>query len=311
MNAPSASPSLCSFAFLALLFLASGCDQIGPDEAIGRLLVTVVDETGERVPDARITADPPLGVVRTDGAGRATFFTLPEASYRVAATSGNKGSGVTTVVLERGIVEQITLTLSTATFFSFAPIVNIQVPEDRSGYSDGEEITFTGIVSDEGTAPSELAVQWTSDRDGMLGTSTPDEDGRVNLITSGLSPATHLIRLIASDTDSHTTVDSIFVSTLLPRAVTLSPPTKQNGQVLLQWSRNDEATFTGYLVYRRDTAQGSGNNVTLRYITDPDVTTLIDAAPPSVNEVAYGVVVFNTYGERRESNEQRVQNPAG
>ena len=58
-----------------------------------------------------------------------------------------------------------------------APLCEILTPSDGSAGAEGSLVTFTGSTSDLDVAPSWLTVVWSSDKDGDLGTSTPNRMG--------------------------------------------------------------------------------------------------------------------------------------
>lgn len=80
-----------------------------------------------------------------------------------------------------------------------APSCGITNPLDGAAGAEGSTVSFEGLVEDVDVAPSWLAVTWESDKDGVLGTSTPDSDGTVVFGWSGLSSGPHAVTLRAID----------------------------------------------------------------------------------------------------------------
>ena len=100
-----------------------------------------------------------------------------------------------------------------------APVdVQILEPLDGAAISAFPGTEFSADVNDREDSPTSLVVEWTSDRDGFLGT------GRLSLF-SGLSPGTHVITATATDSFGWTVSDSvqITVSNMPPFMEILTP----------------------------------------------------------------------------------------
>jgi hypothetical protein len=80
-----------------------------------------------------------------------------------------------------------------------APSCEWLAPSDGTVLVWGEPVTLSGSVSDPDVPADWLTVQWSSDRQGALGTSTPGSDGVVSLTASGLEKAAHTLTLTAVD----------------------------------------------------------------------------------------------------------------
>lgn len=99
-----------------------------------------------------------------------------------------------TVTDEAGDTAQADLTL----VVDGPPSASIIGADKRNPY-EGEEVTFTGKVSDEEDDPPDLDVVWSDTRGNRLGASTPDMDGSVSLTTDRLSAGSQTIVLTATD----------------------------------------------------------------------------------------------------------------
>lgn len=81
-----------------------------------------------------------------------------------------------------------------------APICEgITNPPDNGVIRVGTDARFIGQVSDPDVPSNQLTVTWESDKDGILGTSTPTGDGTVRFPYSSLSVNTHIISMKVSD----------------------------------------------------------------------------------------------------------------
>ena len=102
-----------------------------------------------------------------------------------------------------------------------APRVTITSPEDGAEYRTNELIYFTAEVSDGEDRPEGIGRVWQSDQQGVLDMNdTVTSDGRVEGSTR-LEPATHVIRLWATDTSGRESSDEVMVR-VFPEA---APPT--------------------------------------------------------------------------------------
>ena len=63
----------------------------------------------------------------------------------------------------------------------------------------GEDIIFEGLVSDADASSTDLIVEWHSNHNGLLGTSTPSSSGTVLFTYNALSPQTHTISMDVRD----------------------------------------------------------------------------------------------------------------
>jgi hypothetical protein len=88
--------------------------------------------------------------------------------------------------------------------FMTPPEVTIVAPDDSEGPADyfaGELVEFVGSVSDAYDAPPDMTVEWATSyldlenvqQSEVLGTSTPEMDGRAALATPNLAPGIHTV----------------------------------------------------------------------------------------------------------------------
>lgn len=80
-----------------------------------------------------------------------------------------------------------------------SPTCEILQPSAGSEGAEGSMVSFLGQVDDVDIPNSELAVVWTSDKDGQIGSSIPDESGQVTFPYDGLSLNAHVISMTVTD----------------------------------------------------------------------------------------------------------------
>ena len=80
-----------------------------------------------------------------------------------------------------------------------APLCEISSPEDGAAGPEGELVTFGGTVSDVDVPASYLSIEWSSDKDGVLGSSSPDSSGNVSFPFADLTVNTHVISMTVTD----------------------------------------------------------------------------------------------------------------
>jgi murein DD-endopeptidase MepM/ murein hydrolase activator NlpD len=118
-----------------------------------------------------------------------------------------------------------------------APSCAITAPETGGEGSPGDTVYFEATVSDVDVPADSLSVTWESNKDGVIGTSTPDTDGTVLFATSSLSTDIHTISMRVSDGAEGTCTDSIvftvWVNPPSIESVTLGPDPAVAGDALI------------------------------------------------------------------------------
>jgi hypothetical protein len=84
-----------------------------------------------------------------------------------------------------------------------APVVSLDNPIDGAVVLQSEPLTILGLVTDDDQEAATLMSSIVSSRDGGLWEGQPDEFGRVELLTTGLSVGIHTIRIDAVDDDAN------------------------------------------------------------------------------------------------------------
>ena len=97
--------------------------------------------------------------------------------------------------------------------------------ESGSTVVNGDLIIFEATVADADISVDQLSIEWSSDKDGSLGTSTANTDGTVSFSVAALSVDNHNITLRVEDELEATCVDSILVQVGTPPTITIQSPT--------------------------------------------------------------------------------------
>jgi hypothetical protein len=88
----------------------------------------------------------------------------------------------------------------------------------------GQNVNFQGSANDADEADELLTVEWSSDKDGVLGSSTPTTNGDVALQYDLLSEDAHIITLTVIDDLGESCAASIFYTVGTPPEITLTSP---------------------------------------------------------------------------------------
>ena len=127
-------------------------------------------------------------------------------------------------------VDQITVTVEPPVPPNGDPSCAITAPESGAVGAQGELVVFTGTASDPDERPDALSVEWSSDKDGPIGASTPTSEGTVSFPYSDLSADTHAVTMTVTDSAGATcTADTLF-TVATPPALTVTAP--EDGAVL-------------------------------------------------------------------------------
>ena len=104
------------------------------------------------------------------------------------------------------------------------PTCDITQPTTNSAGAEGDMVTFIGLAEDPDISNNQLTVTWTSDKDGELGTSTPNASGGVTFPFDGLSLNTHVVSMTVTDDVGEECVADIVYTVGSPPTITLSEP---------------------------------------------------------------------------------------
>lgn len=198
-----------------------------------------------------------------------------------------------------------------------APTVEIVTPGTGSSSNQGDALTFEGWVSDAADAATSIAVEWSSDQDGVLSTVGADSSG-TSLFVGTLSPGDHVLTLKGTDTEGNFATDVVThhvngVPTAPVVSITPSSPSSSADlQVVIgtpstdpegtpvtytyEWLKNGvtDPTQTSALVLGSATARGETWTVRVTPHDDAaagppgEAAVTVQNAPPAVTSVVLG-----------------------
>lgn len=104
------------------------------------------------------------------------------------------------------------------------PSCTITAPQEGSAGPQGDTVHFTGTAQDPDIDSSLLQVSWNSDKDGVIGSSIVDSQGRVSFSFSGLSVNTHNIAMTVEDEVGATCIATVNYTVGTPPSITIDSP---------------------------------------------------------------------------------------
>ncbi len=153
-----------------------------------------------------------------------------------------------------------------------APTCDIRSPEDGSYAQLGDAVSLAGRVGDADIAANALSVSWSSDQDGLLGSSLPDSIGDVVLSTSALSAGTHTLSLTATDELGASCSEFIQLTVSTPPEVTVNLPI--DGDV---YTEGEGIVFDADV----NDAEDAAEDLTVAWVSTVDGTFSLEGADPS------------------------------
>lgn len=152
------------------------------------------------------------------------------------AVDGDGNEGVASVVIDVGPANS-------------APMCAITSPASGTVGESGRLVTFTGEVSDAELTADQLKVNWSSDKDGFLGSSVATTEGVVTLPLNSLSVNTHVVTMQVEDEAGATCATDVVYTVGNAPTITLEAPL--DGEVVADGGL---VTFTALVADTEDVA---------------------------------------------------------
>ena len=181
----------------------SGMVEDAEDEADALTVVWLSDIDGSFEEDLTVDSDGSVSghVYLTEGEHALTL--------QVTDTHGQTGSD--SVVVDVGPP-------------NLPPECSITAPEPDAVLDPDGETTLIGMAADPNQASNTLDATWSSDRDGLLGTTPPTTDGDITTVVSGLHAGTHVITLEVTDELDEACTASVVVAVGTPPEIAINTP---------------------------------------------------------------------------------------
>ena len=160
-----------------------------------------------------------------------------------------------------------------------APSCEITAPLTNSAGAEGQLVTFLGQVDDPDMPNNELAVSWNSDKDGDIGTATPNGAGVVTFPYDGLSLNTHVITMTATDDAGEACVADILYTVGSPPNIVLTAPTQGS-----QYNSGDSIGFVAEVSDSED----APDTLSIDWVSS------IDGSFSTTSAASNGIAQFNT-----------------
>ena len=180
--------------------------------------------------------------------------------------------------------DNVTITVGPA---NSEPLCEIVAPLSNAAGQQGDMVTFMGTASDVDVSSDWLEVTWSSDKDGVLGTSTPSSSGEIIFNTDVLSVDTHTITMMVGDEVGATCADLIVYTVGTPPSVTVTSPL--DGEI---YSEGEVLSFFATVTDEQD----QPNDVSLQWVVNGSQV-LSNQGASSTGEAAFidGSLPFGAY----------------
>ncbi len=131
------------------------------------------------------------------------------------------------------------------------PSIKMISPDDGSVFAVGEMIRFEAEVSDAEQEANTLKVEWSSDRDGVLSTTSPSSNGELVFGSANLSEGSHAITLLVRDEQDAQAAQLLLVS------IGEGQPTDDTGAPDVPVDENDKNNTQGMCASGGQSSDGS------------------------------------------------------
>ena len=112
------------------------------------------------------------------------------------------------------------------------PICSFTIEDSDQIGQFGDTLVFAGTATDPNIPNEELSVTWSSDKDGILGTSTPSDNGDVLFSNSNLSINSHIITMLVEDEKGASCSSSLEYTINSPPTINIIHPTSTSAFVM-------------------------------------------------------------------------------
>ena len=178
-----------------------------------------------------------------------------------------------------------------------APTCELLSPFDGTIVSVGANVEFRGTANDQNSLDENLNVEWQSSIDGVLGVSSPTDQGDVFYSMSFDSVNTHLITMLVTDNMGESCFDDVQIHVANGPTVEILQP--YDDIVIVPYSNT---VFEGLITHD----EVDVSTLSVRWVSDVDGE-LVSGNPSSYGEAIW-VGDFETYGPHQVALETEDDN---
>lgn len=182
--------------------------------------------------------------------------------------------------------------------------------QDFIEVSEGERVTFSISIENNGMPNQPIDIVFESDLDGELSSGSVSGSGIYSFETDHLSSGIHELQITARTQSGYTTLKTYSLSALSPLPLTLNEAEKESGTIHLEWSEYPGDDFLEYRIYAKSFSLDRYVQVG-DAILNKEITTFIHEMPFLAVQTGYVVRVITTGETGRNGNEVFVDYPAG
>jgi len=237
-----------------LLVVLTACKKNEDDETqtiqqgAGSIFVTVVFN-GQLISGANVFSNPETSEGTTNETGNLMIENVPPGIYQVFATKEGLGSGSGALSVSPGDLGDVQINLVPGGFQG--PMVNIMLSSPQV-VGMGTVVTINALVFDNVDAVADLAIEWSTDIDGVISTEGVGANNVAVLEHVFEEEGLRTLTVTVTNSEGNTASDEIeILVSYFPDPVVLDPVEVQDYALSLNWSQTSEDNFISYRVYRQ------------------------------------------------------------
>ena len=127
-----------------------------------------------------------------------------------------------------------------------SPKILLNYDQDFIEVSEGERVTFSISIENNGMPNQPIDIVFESDLDGELSSGSVSGSGIYSFETDHLSSGIHELQITARTQSGYTTLKTYSLSALSPLPLTLNEAEKESGTIHLEWSEYPGDDFLEY-----------------------------------------------------------------
>jgi len=243
-----------------LLVVLTACKKNEDEETqttqqgTGSIFVTVVFN-GQPISGANVFSNPETSEGTTNETGNLMIENVPPGIYQVFATKEGLGSGSGALSVSPGDLGEVQINLVPGGFQG--PMVNIMLSSPQV-VGMGTVVTINALVFDNVDAVADLAIEWSTDIDGVISTAGVGANNVAVLEHVFEEEGIRTLTVTVTNSEGNTGSDQLELNVMdIPEPVVLDPIESEDYALNLNWSQTDANGFVSYKVYRQGQFMGT------------------------------------------------------